>query len=257
MGWPFRGTEALAAGLVTPHQLRSEFESVHRNVYIPHGQALTPVTRAVAAWLWSARRATVAGLSAAALHRTAWIDAWLLAELNRRSRDKTPGIILHSDALWDDETCVRNGIQMTTPARTAFDLGRRKGFTAAVVRLDALVHATGLKVADVELLAERHRGARGLVQLRRVLPMVDGGAESPYETKTRLMLIQAGCRDRKLRSRCGTTGARSSLGSTWAGRNGRSASSSTGRTIGPIPRSELMTLIGWPNLRPAAGSLFE
>jgi Protein of unknown function (DUF559) len=189
---PFRGTEALSAGLVTPHQLRTRFESIHRNVYIPRGQQLTPVTRAIAAWLWSGRTAAVAGLSAAALHRTRWIDAWLPAELNRQGRDKAHGIILHSDALWDDETCVRDGIRMTTPARTAFDLGRRKGFTTAVIRLDALVHATGLKVADVDLLADRHRGARGLVQLRRVLPMADGGAESPYETKTRLALIASG-----------------------------------------------------------------
>jgi hypothetical protein len=190
--WPFRGTDALAAGLVTPHQLRTEFESVHRNVYIPRGQPLTPVTRAIAAWLWSGRTATMAGLSAAALYRTAWIDAWLPAELNRQSRDKTHGIILHSDVLWDDEVCLHDGLQMTTPARTAFDLGRRKGFTNTLIQLDALTHATGLKVADVELLADRHRGARGLVQLRRVLPMVDGGAESPYETRTRLVLITSG-----------------------------------------------------------------
>jgi restriction endonuclease-like protein len=61
-----------------------------------------------------------------------------------------------------------------------------------VIRLDALTRATEVKVADIELLADRHRGARGLVQLRRALPMVDGGAESPYETKTRLVLIGAG-----------------------------------------------------------------
>lgn len=192
LDWPFRGTEALAAGIVTPHQLRTKFESVHRNVYVPRGQPLTPVTRAIAAWLWSGRTAIVAGLSAAALHRTAWIDAWLPAELNRRSRDKARGIVLHSDLLWDDETLVRDGITMTTPARTAFDLGRRKGLTTAVIRLDALAHASGLKMVDVELLAERHRGARGLAQLRRVLPMVDGGAESPYETKTRLAIVASG-----------------------------------------------------------------
>jgi REase_MTES_1575 len=192
LGWPFRGTEALAAGIVTPHRLRTDFEMVHRNVYIPRGQKLTPVTRAVAAWLWSQRSATVAGLSAAALHRTAWIDDWLPAELNRRSRDKTRGIILHSDTLDDGETSVHDAIRLTTPARTAFDLGRRIGLTAAVIRLDALMHATDLKAADVELLAERHRGARGLVQLRQALHLVDGGAESPYETKTRLVLISSG-----------------------------------------------------------------
>ncbi len=167
LDWPFRGTEALAAGIVTPHRLRTDFEMVHRNVYIPRAQKLTPVTRAVAAWLWSGRSATVAGLSAAALHRTAWIDDWLPAELNRGSRDKARGIILHSDTLDEDETCMCDGIRLTTPARTAFDLGRRKGLTAAVIRLDALVRASEVKVADVELVAERHRGARGLVQLRQ------------------------------------------------------------------------------------------
>ena len=75
---------------------------------------------------------------------------------------------------------------------TAFDLGRRKGLTTAVIRLDALMHATELKPADVELLAVRHRGARGLAQLREALFMADGGAESPYETKTRLVLIGGG-----------------------------------------------------------------
>ena len=192
LDWPFRGTDALAAGLVTRHRLRTDFEMVHRNVYIRHGQKLTPVTRAVAAWLWSGRTATVAGPSAAALHRAAWIDDWLPAELNRPSRDKAHGIILHSDTLDDDETCVRDGIRLTTPARTAYDLGRRKGLTTAVIRLDALIHATEVKVADIELLADRHRGARGLVQLRQALRLADGGAESPYETKTRLVLVGAG-----------------------------------------------------------------
>lgn len=190
--WPFRGTDALAAGIVTRHGLRTDFEMVHRNVYVRRGQKLTPVTRAVAAWLWSGRAATVAGLSAAALHRTAWIDDWLPAELNRRGRDKARGIILHCDTLDDDESCVCGGIRMTTPARTAFDLGRRKGLTMAVIRLDALMHATEVKVADIEQLADRHRGARGLVQLRRVLHLADAGSESPYETRTRLVLVGGG-----------------------------------------------------------------
>lgn len=182
----------MAAGLVTPHRLRTDFEPVHRNVYIPRGKRLTPVTRAIAAWLWSDRSAALAGLSAAAVHRTAWIDDWLPADLNRRSRDKARGIVLHSDSLDEDQTCVRDGISLTTPARTAFDLGRRKGLFTAVIRLDALMRATELKSADVGLLADRHQGARGLVQLRQALLMSDGGAESPCETKTRLALLGGG-----------------------------------------------------------------
>jgi hypothetical protein len=190
--WPFVGTDALASGIVTPHRLRTDFEMVHRNVYIPRGTKLTAVTRGLAAWLWSGSSATLAGLSAAALHRTLWIDDWLPAELNRPNRDKARGIILHSDVLVDDEMCVRDGIRLTTPARTAFDLGRRKGLTTAVIRLDALMRSTELKPADVELLAERHRGVRGLVQLRQALMLADGGAESPCETQTRLVLVGGG-----------------------------------------------------------------
>lgn len=190
--WPFRANEALAAGLVTRHRLRTEFEAVHRNIYVPKGQRLTPVTRAVAGWLWSGRAATVAGLSAAALYRTKWIDDWLPAELNRAGRDKARGIVVRSDTLAEDEVCVRNGISLTTAARTAFDLGRRMGLQTAVIRLDALAAATDVKWADVDLLVARHSGARGVVQLRRALELVDGGAESPYETRTRLVLLAAG-----------------------------------------------------------------
>jgi hypothetical protein len=81
---------------------------------------------------------------------------------------------------------------VTTPARTAFDLGRRKGLQKAVIHIDALARATELKIADVDLLVDRHRGVRGIVQLRRALTLVDGGSESPWETRTRLVLVSAG-----------------------------------------------------------------
>jgi very-short-patch-repair endonuclease len=54
------------------------------------------------------------------------------------------------------------------------------------------MNATDVKIADVEAVIDEHAGARGLVRLRRVLPLVDGGAESPQETRTRLALIDAG-----------------------------------------------------------------
>lgn len=45
---------------------------------------------------------------------------------------------------------------------------------------------------NVELIAKRHDRARGLRQLRELLPLVDGGAASPKETWLRLLLIDAG-----------------------------------------------------------------
>jgi Protein of unknown function (DUF559) len=192
LGWPFIGTEALATGEVTRRTLRSRYDVIYRNVYVPKGYELTPVTRAVAAWLWSGRNATAAGLSAAALLGTQWIDPGHPAELYRRNGKPVDGVIIHRDELLGDEVCAVRGIPATTPTRTAFDLGRRKRLTTAITRLDALANATNLNGVEVEGLIRRHRGVRGLVQLRHVLDVMDGGAESPQETRTRLVLIDAG-----------------------------------------------------------------
>ena len=189
---PFIGSEALAAGLVTRRGLANKYNVIYRNVYLPEGHRLTAATRAKAAWLWARRDATVAGLSAAALHGTKWIDASLPAELVRIG-DAVHGIVIHRDKLVGDEICEIDGIATTTPARTAFDLGRRGSrLEVAVIRLDALACATKLQRRHIDPLIERHRGARGIVQLRQAVDLMDGGAESPQETRTRLLLINAG-----------------------------------------------------------------
>ena len=190
--WPFIGSEALADGRVSRHALRSRHQMVYRNVYVPEGHELTAVTRGVAAWLWSGRKAIAAGFSAAALLGTRWVDPKLPAELYRRNGKPVADIVIHRDELWDDEVCTIGGIPATTPARTAFDLGRRKGLTTTIVYLDALANATNLKATEVEDLTQRHPGVRGLVQLRQVLSLMDGGSESPQETRTRLLLVRSG-----------------------------------------------------------------
>jgi hypothetical protein len=189
---PFLGTEAIAAGMASRHQLATHYEAIYRNVYRPKGQKMTAVHKAKAAWLWSGRGATVAGLSAAALHGSLWIDARLPAELNQRSQHRTVGIVLRDDTLAGDETMVRQGISLTTPARTAFDLGRHYGRTLAVIRLDALMRATGLQRRVIWDLTERYPGARGIRGLRNAIGLADAGAESPQETRTRLVLTDAG-----------------------------------------------------------------
>jgi hypothetical protein len=121
------------------------------------------------------------------------VDAALNAELIHANRHPPAGITVHSETLLPDEASEVGGIVLTTPARTAFDIGRRvSSRLRAVQQLDALANATDVKDVDVEAIMSRHPGARGVVRLRRVLPLVDGGAESPQETRTRLALIKAG-----------------------------------------------------------------
>lgn len=189
---PFLGTEAIARGDLSPRTLKSGYDRIYRDVYAEKGRVLTAADRAIAAWLWSGRQATAAGLSAAALHGAQWIDSERPAEMYRRNGKPVPGILIHRDELRDDEYQSIRGIPTTTPARTGFDLGRRKGRTMAVVYVDALANATGLIPDSIRPLIGLHPGVRGLAQLREVLELMDGGAESPQETRTRLVLVDAG-----------------------------------------------------------------
>jgi hypothetical protein len=94
------------------------------------------------------------------------------------------------ETLLSEEVSAVAGVPLTTPARTAYDIGRRPGLVRAVQRLDALARVAD--ISGVDSILERNRGARGIVQLREALPPIDAGAESPQETRTRLVLIRGG-----------------------------------------------------------------
>jgi len=189
---PFLGTEALRAGRLTERELRRACTRIYRNVYQRRGAELTAKERAVAAWLWSNKQAVVAGNSAAALLGAKWVDAAQPAELITDRKRPPPLIVTRNETLLAGETTMAAGVLVTSPARTAFDLGRRRGFETAVIRIDALARATGVTADHVHALIDLHRGARGVRQLRQVLPLVDAKAESPPETRTRLLLVAAG-----------------------------------------------------------------
>lgn len=165
---------------------------MHPDVYLPNEAEISAVIRAKAAWLWSRRRAVIAGQSAAALHGAKWVDRRASAQLIYDNRHPPRGIRTWADRFDDDEVQLLNGMLVTTPARTALDLACRYDVDSAVAKIDALARATKLKVADVELLIDRHRGRHGIKNARVALDLVDAGAESPRETWLRLLLIWAG-----------------------------------------------------------------
>ena len=184
--------EALAAGTLTRRDLVRRFVKVHRNVYAPRGTELTAADRAIAAWMWSGRTATCAGISAAALLGVRWLPDDSPAELVRAQPRHPAAIVVHSGAVDDDDLCRVRGISCTTPARTAYDLGRFNPFTVGVIRVDSVLAATGIAVDEIAEIARRNPGARHIRRLRRVLEVADGGAESPQETRLRLLLVRAG-----------------------------------------------------------------
>lgn len=186
------GSEAVAAGVVTPYALRSKYVALHPNVYVRRGIEVDAVIRAKGAFLWSRRRGVLTGRSAAALHGAKWASPNAPAELIHDNRHGPAGIVTYADRIADDEVVLRDGIRVATPPRAALDMACRGTGDRAVAAIDALAHATGLEVADVERLAERYRGRRGIRRARTVLSLIDGGAESPRETWLRLILGRAG-----------------------------------------------------------------
>ncbi len=192
MAEPFLGSEALAAGLLTPYELRSRHVALHKDVYVSRDIELTAELRATALWLRSRRRGILAGFSASALHGARWIDPALPAAIIDTNARPEPRVQIWEDRIESDEVCVVDGLRVTTPERTALDLASRFPLDPAVAAVDALIQATALKLADVDQLVERYRGRRGIKAARAALGLVDGGAQSPKETWLRVLLIRAG-----------------------------------------------------------------
>ncbi|BBZ31530.1 hypothetical protein [Mycolicibacterium confluentis] len=192
MTGPFIGSTAVASGQMSKYQLASRYVRLFPDVYVPADLAVTASVRAIAAWLWSGQIGVVAGFAAAALHGSRWVDAARPVDLIHDNRHRQAGVVVRGDRVDDDDVADIDGVSVTTPARTALDLSCWYPRSTAVAAVDALARATDLNVADAELLAERATGRRGIRRARRVLRLVDAGAQSPKETWLRLLVLDAG-----------------------------------------------------------------
>lgn len=186
------GSEALAAGKLTRYELRKFYRRLHPDIYAPKRADLTLEDRISAAWLWSRRRGVVCGSAAAALHGAKWVDTDVPIEIALPNRRAPAGVITRNTVLPDNEVINRGSMKITTVERTAFDLARSGGVRQAVARLDALAAATHYQDADVRELARRHPRAKEIQRLEAVLDLVDAGAESPQESRVRLLLMDNG-----------------------------------------------------------------
>ncbi|MEP9385067.1 type IV toxin-antitoxin system AbiEi family antitoxin domain-containing protein [Nocardioides cheoyonin] len=91
-----------------------------------------------------------------------------------------------------DDILVVGGVRVTTPMRTALDLAchlrRREAFAA----LNGLAREHGFTSAELHRLLPRFRRRRGVVQARKLVPLVDPRLESPRESWTLLAILDAG-----------------------------------------------------------------
>ncbi|SSC24354.1 Protein of unknown function DUF559, partial [Klenkia terrae] len=207
---PFRGSAAVAAGTLTRHQLAGPgWVRVFPDVYIAAGVPLTHELRVRAA-LVLFPDAVVCGRSAARL----WgvdVDgptgdpdrADVEVARPRRAPDadgirrpagqqRIAGLVVRRRAVFAQDVGRRDGVRLTLPTVTALDLAAELRHDDAVVVLDQFCqlgpreHRT-VTLADLEDRAGTRTG-RGCRRIRAALADADGLAESPQETRTRLVL---------------------------------------------------------------------
>ncbi|GDY32618.1 endonuclease domain-containing protein [Gandjariella thermophila] len=193
----FRGTAAVAAGVLRPDQLRStSFRRLFRDVYWP---AWLPVTHPIrcraaaliapeSAVLTGRSAATVLGVPLAATHDPVEL---LVPEADRfgpvRGTRIRRGPVPPVDHLpWDR-------IRIAASERMAFDVVARANLRRAVAELDQLIRHD---VVDLEAFRGWLRGCHlhGVVRARRAAELADPRAESPPESEVRVLLRLAGLR---------------------------------------------------------------
>lgn len=191
---PFRASAAVAAGAVTRAQLRGpRFLRLFPDVFVRVGdQPPDLLLRSLGAAQLVAGRGVLGGWSAARLLGADAAPRDAPAEVVVQQEQRThPGLLVRREVVTAETRSVR-GCRVTSPLRTAYDLARRLPLVEAVVALDAIGRLPHAGFVPDDLLPRREFGARGVRRIEQVVELADPRAESPMETRTRLMLVLAG-----------------------------------------------------------------
>ena len=89
-----------------------------------------------------------------------------------------------------DDIVELNGLRVTTPIRTAWDLGRNRWTERSLAGLDQMLRLDVFSKEELVAGVERFRGMRWVRVLRVMVPIADGRAESPPESVLRLRWIE-------------------------------------------------------------------
>jgi very-short-patch-repair endonuclease len=191
---PFRSRDAIAAGLLTPDQLRSvAWRRLGRGVYIDAELAVTPLVRIRAAELWLPAEAAITARSAAQVWGVDLADPDNIVEVvsSRRIRPM-PGLVARATHIAADEVTIHRGIRLTTPLHTAWEIARALPEVSAIGWIDALARRRRLSRRELRAHAGRHVGEPGNRPAGRTLVLCDPRAESPPESRLRIEMLRAG-----------------------------------------------------------------
>jgi len=191
---PFTLGEARLAGL-TAHQLQGKTwrrlgSGLHVLASLPEDPAA--VLAAIARRLPPA--AAFSGKTAAWLHGLdvppcSPIEVTISPDCGKSSLS---GVTVRRAALPRSELVVRRGVKATSVPRALNDLAIHLSLVEAVIVADMALHLPLLTLAGLQTWISDHAGCRGVGRLRRVAELAEPAAESPMESRLRLLLVLGG-----------------------------------------------------------------
>ena len=196
LGGLFVGSHAVSEGLLTKRQLESGlYRRVLHNVYADPGLLHDHRLKTRAAALLMPAEAAIGGRSAAAWFGAPFSSAAdpVLVVVPRGCPWNGPrGVQVHKTVcrpheVWTDD----DGVRVTTAARTAWEIATLESTPVAVALLDGMLRDARERQDGLteSALAAEFLGRRGRWGSRRataLLPLVDGRAMSPPESRVRL-----------------------------------------------------------------------
>lgn len=192
---PFRGSEAIAQGLLTRSALRGKaWRRVFPDTYLPSHVELDYRMSCWAAAVYIGPSGAIAGVSAAFLHgievpRDDRVHVITRRDLHRSVPDK-----LHAAraVLAPGDVVSLGGVRVTSAVRTCFDLARQLSLEEAVVAIDEFCFRRVVSLGDLIAYADARRRWPGSGGVLAVLGLVEPKSESPMETRLRLILVDGG-----------------------------------------------------------------
>lgn len=103
-----------------------------------------------------------------------------------------PGLAVVRAHIAGDQTDEQLGLPVTSVMRTLTDLGRRATIQDAVVAFDEALHRGIVRREQLDGAVRALTRAKGIARLRRALELSNDAAESPMETRLRLVLVLSG-----------------------------------------------------------------
>lgn len=195
LGLPFRGSVAVARGEISSGALRGKrFVRLFPDVYVPADVEVDLRVLSLAAFLLvESTGGVLCGYAAAAVLGADCAPRGAPAEVLVRGHVRRhPGLrITRGEASGPDLWTVR-GCRVTSPLRSAWELARRLDLTEGVVALDALAARGGFPPNALLDRRDAAPGTRGSRRLDSVVALADPRAESPMESRLRMLLVLAG-----------------------------------------------------------------